>query len=80
MITDIGIALTLLFTNRHDRADNAETKARLRLYGTTVGAFAIGGILGVAAYERYGGFLLLAVTVLLSLLALREIKSVRYYD
>jgi uncharacterized membrane protein YoaK (UPF0700 family) len=71
MITDIGIGFGLLAVGRQS-GDNG-LYARLRLHACAVLAFAIGGVVGVSSYERFGGLLLVGAGAFLLILALREV-------
>ncbi|WIJ26994.1 YoaK family protein [Devosia sp. RR2S18] len=71
MATDIGLGLAALF----DRAPQRESAlARLRLYTSTIIAFLIGGIVGVALYLTIGGYLLVFAAAILFAIALPEVK------
>lgn len=91
MATDIGIEMAVALDSLLGRdaageispeVDAARTanRAKLRLHATTILAFLSGGIVGVLAYQRIGGGLLLiaaALLVTLALDALRRGRAVR---
>lgn len=67
MATDIGLGLAGLIGGA---GRDAEATARLKLYGSTMAAFILGGILGVAAYLAIGGLLFVGMGILLLAVAL----------
>lgn len=66
--TDIGIELAQL--TQPDAASRAATRASLTLHSLTLGAFALGGTAGVAAYLMLGNGVFAIVGILLILTAI----------
>jgi uncharacterized membrane protein YoaK (UPF0700 family) len=80
MSTDIGIELGCLAdiaVHRGSRAEAAPFLEKLRLHGSTVLSFCVGGIVGVLAYKAFGAALLFAAAGLLFLIALPGIVARR---
>jgi uncharacterized membrane protein YoaK (UPF0700 family) len=78
MITDIGIELgNLADIAFHGRTGKAveDNSNNLRLHGITLLAFVVGGVVGVVAYRRLGGVLLLAAAACLLALAASGLSS-----
>lgn len=74
MATDIGLGLAALWGAETGRQD---ALARLRLYGRTILAFLLGGILGVLLYLVIGGYLLIIAAAILFAIALPEVRRGR---
>lgn len=76
MVTDLGIGLAHLLARRggvHPGPD----RGKIGLYGVTVAAFLVGGVVGVLAWRMMGMTLLFAVAGLLTLAAIPGIASAR---
>jgi uncharacterized membrane protein YoaK (UPF0700 family) len=73
MATDIGIELGMLLDIALGRESSEATsayRAKLRLHGTTLLAFLLGGVLGALIYQAMGGVILLVVAAVLCAIAL----------
>ncbi|WP_392713913.1 YoaK family protein [Rhizobium ruizarguesonis] len=80
MATDLGIELGLAFDILCGREPATETRhnvTKLRLHLYTIGAFLIGGILGVFIYRAVGGYLLILAATLLTAIALDAIRRAK---
>jgi uncharacterized membrane protein YoaK (UPF0700 family) len=71
MATDIGLGLAAALSNSPLRSEAIE---RLRLYGSTIVAFLLGGVAGVAIYLTIGGWLLILCGATLVAIALPEAR------
>ncbi|MGO7212705.1 YoaK family protein [Rhizobium ruizarguesonis] len=80
MATDLGIELGIAFDILCGREPATETRhnlTKLRLHLYTIGAFLIGGILGVFIYRAVGGYLLILAATLLTAIALDAIRRAK---
>ncbi|NIE82381.1 MULTISPECIES: YoaK family protein [unclassified Burkholderia] len=79
MSTDIGVGLGTLVAQRmdgHVEPANLTVINNLKLHGTTVLTFCVGGVLGVFAYKLLGGVLLLIAAIVLALVAGKSVRRV----
>jgi uncharacterized membrane protein YoaK (UPF0700 family) len=71
MATDIGLGLAALVSGTPDR-DNAVM--RLRLYGSAILAFLLGGVCGALLYIAVGSYVFLLAALVLLAIALPEVR------
>ena len=74
MATDIGLHLAALVAQRSERT---HARDRLALHGATLLAFLIGGIAGVLTYLAIGPYLLVLTALLLTAMALPEVRRAK---
>lgn len=74
MATDIGLGLAALVVSPPDRR---AAIARLQLYSSTIVAFVLGGIVGVASYVNAGGALFIAAAAVLFAVAVPQVRRAR---
>lgn len=72
MATDIGIELGIaldILRGKDDGLHAIDNRSKLRLHLFTIGAFLVGGVIGVVLYQAIGGYLLGLCSVLLMTIA-----------
>lgn len=74
MATDIGLGLAAMVTAAPDRESAV---ARLRLYLSTIIAFLVGGVAGVALYVVSGGYVFVVAGLVLLAIAMPEVRRAR---
>ncbi|KKB12354.1 transmembrane protein [Devosia geojensis] len=74
MATDIGVELAVLLGGARDNDDRGVVRSRFALHLSTLGAFLVGGIVGVLAYIAMGSVLLLIIAAALLAVSVPEAR------
>ncbi len=80
MATDIGIELGIALDILRGHGDNAsalDNRTKLRLHLLTIGAFLVGGVIGVVLYQAIAGYLLVVASMLLLAIAAKGLHRSR---